>query len=379
MLKLLHISHDEKFIDRGLSYFYEDERIFNSLLLVTDKDKNEHVLTSEDYKLRTENSADIKLIAVNYDVIVFHSLSSYFLRAIEDIDGKFLVWIGFGYDYYDLVYKTKYHMMMNETKKFYIERVSSLDSATLDKQIAEATFPYKKIELIKRINMFCPVLLNEYHLLHKYVEYLPEYSCWNYVYEEFEHMFKDGCFSANKSIIVGNSADPSNNHLDILEKIKKIKFDDDIKLITPLSYGNEKYADELELEFSAFFGSSYVSLRDFISLKDYYNILLSANTCIMAHKRQQGLGNLIMMLKLGYRIFMNEDSPAYLFLRDNGIIVYPLGMIDVFAERITEPLELSVKYRNSRLISEIFSYERNKVRTKEMIDKMYNFYNLCLD
>lgn len=376
MLNILHIAYDEKFIDRGLAYFHEDERVCNYLLIVSDASINEYVTTKEDYRLMTSQHNEIADLAMKHDVIVLHSLPHFLLKAVERIERKYLVWLGFGFDYYDIMYKTKYHLMMAETRRFYIEKVSTIEPLILEKQIAEADLPLHKIEVLEKINLFCPVLKNEYEQLENYLGSLPEYFCWNYISEESEKIIASNHFSSNRSVIVGNSADPSNNHIDVLNNIKNIHFGEQVKIITPLSYGNNKYANEVERSFTAVFGNSYRSLRSFMNLQEYCDVLATANTCIMAHKRQQAMGNIAMMLRLGYRIFMNKQSPAYSFFTEHDIQVFPLEVIEIMKENITEPLDRMIQQRNAEIMFDMFSAEKNKERTKNMIDKMFEHYGL---
>ena len=378
MLKILHIAYDEKFIDRGLAYFHEDKRVRNYLLIVSDASINEYVMTKEDYRLTTCQHNEIADLAMKHDVIVLHSLPNFLLKAVERIEGKYLIWLGFGFDYYDIMYKTKYHLMMEETRRFYIEKVSSIDPLILEKQIAETAPPLYKMEVLKKINLFCPVLKNEYDLLKNYIGSLPEYFCWNYISEDSERIINSNDFSSGRSVIVGNSADPSNNHIDVLESIKGINFDEQVKIITPLNYGNNKYANEVERSFAAVFGDSYRSLRSFMSLQEYCGVLATANTCIMAHKRQQAMGNVAMMLRLGYRVFMSKHSPAYSFFCEHDIQVFPLELIDTMRENITEPLDRMIQQRNAEIMFNMFSAEKNRERTRRMIDNMFEHYGLGL-
>ena len=88
------------------------------------------------------------------------------------------------------------------------------------------------------------------------------------------------------NILVGNSAHPENNHLDIAYKLKTINLSNR-KIIVPLSYGDNKYKKIILKKYKNIFGNKFKPLLDFISIKDYLNILKSCNICIMGHLRQQ--------------------------------------------------------------------------------------------
>lgn len=370
MIRILHLATDEKFIDRGLNFFKEDARTINHLLVVSDSPDSNHILSTRNYSVLTSELHRIPGIASNYDVLVCHSLHPHYYTTIESTTGKFIVWIGMGFDYYDLIYHTKYNLMMEKTRNFYVTQVSDMDSNILADQILNAKPPARKISLMSKINVFCPVLPSEYDLLVQHGYALPTHCSWNYIYEDLEDVMRPYGFSSNHSIVIGNSADPSNSHLDILSKISPHSLPADSKIITPLSYGNTKYANLVSSAFIKVLGEKYTAVRDFLDLTDYMALLAKADVCIMAHKRQQGMGNIIMMLHLGYKIFMNRESPAYSFLIGNDIAVFTLEDLPCLGSPITNNLDNQVKLRNSTLIKQLFSAKLNRTRTKMMVDLM---------
>ncbi len=370
MIKILHLAIDEKFIDRGINFFKEDMRASNYLLIVSESAERKHVTSSEDFQLLSSELHKIPVIASAYDALVFHSLHPYFYKVIESVRNKFIVWLGMGFDYYDLTYYTKYHLMMDRTKDFYISYISDLGKETINTQISDAKPPTQKISLLSKINVFCPVLPSEYNFLTQHGFTLPVHCSWNYIYEDLDDVMRPYSFSTSNSIMIGNSADPTNNHLDILYLINQKIIPASAQIITPLSYGNTKYANLVSAAFEGVFGERYMAVRNFMELTDYMNLLSTANVCIMAHKRQQGMGNIIMMLHLGYKIFMNIESPAYSFLTEHGIKVFTLEDLSYSDNMIVNDLDEQVKLRNAALIKQLFSADLNRHRTKKIIDLM---------
>lgn len=66
------------------------------------------------------------------------------------------------------------------------------------------------------------------------------------------------------NILVGNSADPSNNHIESLEKLLPYK-EDEIRIFVPLSYGNQKHAKRVIKTGMAWFGDKFVPLTSFMA------------------------------------------------------------------------------------------------------------------
>ena len=125
------------------------------------------------------------------------------------------------------------------------------------------------------------------------------------------------------SILIGNSATLSNNHLDIFDIIKNTNS----KMIVPLSYGAYGYQDYKErviYQGNKLFKDNFHAIKSFLPIQEYDKILMSCNTMIMYHIRQQALGNIYMALYLGMRVFLNKKSITYKYMNDIGMIIFEL-------------------------------------------------------
>lgn len=124
-----------------------------------------------------------------------------------------------------------------------------------------------------------------------------------------------------KSIIIGNSADETNNHIEVLNMISAYK-DSDIRLIIPLSYGNKTYAKEVEAKANEIFPGKVKCLMTFMPLKEYQKILDSIDIAIFDHNRQQGLGNIIQLLGDGKKVYIRGEVTTYKEMGSLGIKVF---------------------------------------------------------
>ncbi|MGG1397346.1 TDP-N-acetylfucosamine:lipid II N-acetylfucosaminyltransferase [Bacillus salipaludis] len=153
---------------------------------------------------------------------------------------------------------------------------------------------------------------------------------------------------------VGNSSDPSNNHLEVFDHLEKHK-EKKIKIICPLSYGDKEYKNLIIKEGEKRFGDQFVPLTDFISLKDYLNILAKIDVAIFNHKRQQGLGNITTLLGLGKKVYIRDDVTTWDFCKEHGLTVFSTnhGYEDLFI-----PLDENIKHLNQRVMKVSFSEEK---------------------
>jgi len=111
-------------------------------------------------------------------------------------------------------------------------------------------------------------------------------------------------------IQVGNSATPTNCHTDILEKLMKF-VDEDITIICPLSYGENEYAEQIDKLGKKLFGNKFVALRDYMSLKEYFNLLAEVKVAIFNNDRQQAMGNINAAAALGCKVYIRRDTPMW--------------------------------------------------------------------
>ena len=161
-------------------------------------------------------------------------------------------------------------------------------------------------------------------------------------------------------ILVGNSADPSNNHFELLNQLAVYK-DEDILLICPLSYGYyNEYLSKVKEEGFRIFGDKFKPLLEFLSTSDYGKILETVDIAIMNHQRQQGLGNLISVLWLGKKVFVRSDTTSFNFFKSEDITVWDTLEIKNLSFESFISLNPNDAIKNKTLVLSAFSEQRYK-------------------
>lgn len=122
------------------------------------------------------------------------------------------------------------------------------------------------------------------------------------------------------TILVGNSADPTNNHEEIFEKLDKLK-DQNFNIICPLSYGDQVHANKIKHLGLSIFGNRFTALIDFIAFEEYIKLMAKVDIAVFAHKRQQAMGNTITLLGLGKTVYMRADTTSNYFFEKIGVEV----------------------------------------------------------
>ena len=195
-----------------------------------------------------------------------------------------------------------------------------------------------------------------------------EYVDYNYGVNKFVNKDNE---KLGESVLIGNSATHSNNHLDIFDIIKDTKK----RLVVPLGYGAydyNYYKHMILTEGNRIFKNNFFPITSFLSRTEYNRVLLSCNTAIMFHIRQQALANIFHCLFLGIRVFLNSKSLTYSYLKDQGMIVFDLR--DDY-HLIGIELKKEEKKNNREIVLKLRGQSVIKQKIMGIID-LYNLNNI---
>jgi len=180
---------------------------------------------------------------------------------------------------------------------------------------------------------------------------LPGYEVFNYSLNEVLGDLKDAEFSRGHDIMIGNSASFSNNHLYVLDLIRKANIPEDSKIIMPLSYGGApKYIDKVMSRYERVYNDKIYFLKDYLPLHEYNKIFLKIGVMIMSAWRQESIGTIIMGLYLGIKVYMSERSPLYKWLNDCGFKLFTIESLGTGT--LKNDLTLEQKQANRDLVNQ---------------------------
>jgi len=174
--------------------------------------------------------------------------------------------------------------------------------------------------------------------------------CFNYpsnIYKQYEIQ---GNKHTSINIQIGNSADPSNQHFEILEMLSQYK-NENIKLYAPLSYGDKEHAKNVVSKGKEIFGDKFYPLADMLPFEKYLAFLAEIDIAIFNHERQQAFGNTITLLGLGKKVFLNSKSTLNDVFSEFGIKIYDIKDINI------ELLSNQVRLNNMEKVKASFSEE----------------------
>ncbi len=163
------------------------------------------------------------------------------------------------------------------------------------------------------------------------------------------------------NVLVGNSADPSNNHIEIFEKLKLLP-EQSFIIHCPLTYGDEIYKLNVIEAGLNMFGERFIPLVTSLEFSAYNDFLSKIDIAIFNHKRQQAMGNTIRLLGLGKKIYIRNDVAQWRFLSDLGFSMFDIENVDL------KLLDSDSSKRNRAIASEFFS-------EKKFIDQLNKIFN----
>jgi len=120
-------------------------------------------------------------------------------------------------------------------------------------------------------------------------------------------------------IQLGNSASPSQNHLDAMSLIARYA-PSGSRVVVPLSYGDPAYRAVVLEQGAAVLGERFAPVLEFMPLDAYNNLMRSCGVVIMNQMRQQALGNILSAIWRGALVYLN-DTPVYQAMRRLGVDV----------------------------------------------------------
>ena len=236
----------------------------------------------------------------------------------------------------------------------YAERGAGFLSILLDKI---------KCQVVKRIGFLVTYIEGDFlHVKEKYKAKGVLKYCIMYpsnCYKKIEDKKDNNTGVLN--VQVGNSADETNEHQYIYSRLKSMPTGK-YKVFSPLSYGPKMYAEKMEYKGREFFGDKFIPMYDFMKLEDYTIWQSSLDIAIFAHKRQQGMGNIITLLGLGISVYMRPNLSSTLALEKLGL---KLGNIE---EGCIKLLPQSDLIRNIAIVKREFSKKTLVRQLTEVFD-----------
>jgi dTDP-N-acetylfucosamine:lipid II N-acetylfucosaminyltransferase len=397
--KIIHIFNDDKFVDAAIAIMELSHPNESEYFVVKNNEGDfDYVKSNIVKRIRLKSDTDYfdfiaELKSKKSQVIFLHALDSIKQRIVILLpDAIVKVWLIWGFDLYGNWQLFNNKLYQKETQKVLEKKpldikyqlASSsfsfwLFHKTLKKQlwlprrilaILHSNFYTAFYQAAEKIDIVVPVISDEYGFVKK-LKIEPKLSTFSY--GTLENLLQSITIESvlnSKNILIGNSADPSNNHLDVFSKIANYNFGDR-KLFVPLSYGGSTaYKNIVIARGKQLFGDNFVPLLDFMTLEQYNKILASCGFVIFNHIRQQGVGNVVALGFLGAKLFLNSKSPVLHYLSRKGMKLFAFDSITEL--ELSENLNIEILQSNKTVLMNEYSKQAVHQKVLNLI-KMIEF------
>lgn len=323
MIKIVHCFTDQKFVKCAIDEFeYFNNRCENKYVYITPfrKRKLKYISDLKNIIYLSRFEFPSFLEKEKCDVVILHNLASLPYHIISFIPSHIkVVWFAWGFD----IYSSLGYKPLIEVPNLYHRETKNL----LSLQLKDRTFTFlktlckrlllwnKKVKrAVSRVDYFSGVFPEEYDMMTQLPFFRARQLIFNYhdPNNEISLALLDSEEAIKgMNIMVGNSADPTNNHADIFMKLKNMHLENR-KIFVPFSYaGSLSYKNKIKALGKDFFGDNIIFLENFMEYNEYKKILSSCGIRIFGHERQQAIGNIIMSFRAGCKVFLSKTSIIY--------------------------------------------------------------------
>lgn len=319
-----HLVRDNPvYIDLFIEKADKISKVENVFICIGHSNKKLNRIKSDNIKIFTLKKALAIFNEQNFNKLFIHYLDNNAIKFISKIDKTTpIYWFLWGSDAYKHpeLHKNIYLPKTREILKKLPYGKFNIKNPVLQ-SLKNFLFRIKFSNAIKRIDYCCIQVEEDYQMIkdlypsiklkHKYFAYkganlLKESSINRIDLKNSKHL----------NLIVGNSANPSNNHLDVLNILSAYK-ESIASIICPLSYsGPKEYIKEVQNFGKSNFGDKFKGLTEFLPLEEYQDLMETIDVGVFYHSRQQAYSNTLLMLHQNKKILMNPSSNLFKMYKD---------------------------------------------------------------
>ena len=333
-------------------------------------------IKSPDYQskvtcIKCDKSSKTKMQSIlgDYKLVLFHGLLNENVWALRQLarcsDAPPFAWIIYGAELSNIRHTSANYLMPKTRRLYYKHKPYRLLFPVLN--IFESLFRTGFVKHIRKVSYAV-------HFMHQEIkvasavcrkDFTPLWSSYGQLEDFIGAEFMNSRCNRNGNILIGNSASYSSNHLEAFDYLGKSFGNFDRKIFVPLSYGNKKYARDISIAGVEKFGEVFIPLVSFLPREEYHEILLSCSCVIMNHTRQQALGNIVVALWLGSRVYINENISTYHFFKEQGVKICSLSDLNPNDPNCFLALDDLDVAKNREVLAGLFSSSNHRQQLRE--------------
>lgn len=354
-MKNLHITNTDKFIQPFIEFidtYFNPE--FHTFAVILDKDDKRFKESFQNVQYINNNYNMLRLVKIlyKYDRIYLHGLFNMKVILILFLQPWLLKkcsWIIWGADLYR-------YQRSNTTLK-------------------SKVYEHMRKRVIKNMGQLLPLVEGDYYLAKKWYGVRGQYKIARYNNMERNNY---GTYLADRTkfkepskecinIHIGNSATPSNNHIEILNDLERYK-EQNIRIYCPLVYGDSDYAYEIKKYGKSIFCEKFIVIDKMMDIQSYLTHLNAMDIGIFNNNRQQGLGNISPLLLFGKKVYLNNRTTMWDFYKQDNFHIYSFNAIK--EKEFNDFVEMPFHYKRTN-----YEKMRKKFTDQYSIDVWKEIFN----
>lgn len=193
--------------------------------------------------------------------------------------------------------------------------------------------------------------------LHHDMKFIP----WEY-YFNIEELDVPLINQGAGTILIGNSDDPMNNHLDTLQKIEEV-VEEGQKIIIPMAGASPTYLSKLK-EARDQSHAKIVLIEEFMKGDAFFSMMDEVSYVAYGHLRQQGVGTILPLLFSGKKAFLWDANPLKKILTRWGLSI---SSLDQLAKNDLSPLSSNEVEQQRKALRKVLSVKADKQRWNKIL------------
>lgn len=270
--------------------------------------------------------------------------------------GTRLVWLGWGGDYYDYHRFPQFEPATGELAAR-DRRLALADPRTWGGSLRRLAVRLTNLDvllrpgrLFRRVAVFATLVPRDFELIREAVgDPMPVFRPYSFYSVEDLPGAEATEPGTARNVLLGNSATWTNNHLEVLRALPS-PLPLGTRVITPLTYGDARCRRRVLKEGRARLGESFVPLLGHLPFDEYRRLTAGCGCLVLNHRRQQAVGNVLLMMRQGARIYLNAGSPLTGHLRSLGFILFTTDELAARGVEGLAPLDAESAERNRELM-----------------------------
>lgn len=372
----LHFMYDSQYCDKFIHFvnknFPKDEHKFIIIGNAEQKFKYMNIEGIENVQIINSTYDLINCIEESSEIFI-HYLFDYFCEIMCKFNiSKPINWICWGGDFYNYIDIEMYDTMTKEILK----ELGVDANKTINKNNIQYIYRKRALRKISKILISnkedFDEIKNKFIINAKYTTFTypnpVDFISFN---KNNVELIKDKYRFKKKFkylILLGNSANPSNNHVEILYELKKLN-SKDFAVIVPLSYGGyDSYVNYVIKLGKKLLGKQFIPITEYIESEEYFEILKQVDVAIFNHNRQQARGNIRILLYLGKKVYIKNTITTFSYFKSIGLRLYDISEIN--KKKIDEIASVSYEDKENNRDKIYMNFSTNKCL--QYINEIFN-------